>query len=167
MSDFDLGFRKTTVQYLREYIGDEDKLIFPSDDDLDVFLRNRINWGVYTEKLNCFKGHFYSVTSGPVLDLSITSGTTGDRYRADECTKHIEWISGTGGMPADNSTIEVSYVDVNFFAVVKDVLMAIATDRSKLAVKAQAEGMQTDLTVLRREIMAQIASIGAVTYWGR
>jgi len=166
MPDFTTEFRKTTVQFLREYIGDEDKKIYESDDDLDIFLRNGINWGVYTERLTCFKRHFYSANPGPVLDLEITVGTAGATYLIDECTKHVRWVEG-GTAPADNDTIEISYIDTVFFDVVCDVLLQIATDRSKLAIRAKIEGAETDLTNLRAEIMRQIAAIGAVEHWRR
>jgi len=166
MTDFTYEFRKTTVGFLRGYIGDQDRLMYPTDDELDIFLRNRIRWGVFNEQLTCFKGHFYSLNPGPVLDLTITTGVAGTRYRIDEPTKHVQWVSGSGAQPADNSLIEISYIDIYFFGVVRDVLLAIATDRAKLAVKAKAEGMSSDLTLLRGEIMQQIAAIGAVEYWG-
>lgn len=166
MPNFTTTFRKTTVQFLREHIGDEDNLIYPTDDDLDIFLRNRITWGVWNERLTAFKNHYYSADPGPVIDLEITSGATaGNTYRVDECTKHIAW-SGSGSGPADNHTIEVSYMNIYFFGVVRDVLLNIATDKAKLAIKAKAEGMSHDLTQVRSEIMKQIQAIAAVEYWG-
>ena len=163
---FTQEFRIRTVEWLRKYIGDEDKLIFPSDNDLDIFLRNRVLWGTRTEQLNCSKQHFYSVIPGPVLDMEITSGTSGSNYRIDEVTKHVQWTSGSS-IPADESTIEISYIDVNFLGTVRDVLRAIATDRSKLAVRAKSEGQETDLRELRNEIEKQIQLIAVTEAWER
>lgn len=161
---FDQTFRKHTVDFLREYIGDDDKIMY-SDAQLDSFLRSRVFPAVMTEQLRCYKWHYYSLNPGPVLDLDITAGTDGAHYLIDENSKHIEWTSGSAE-PADNDSIEISYVDLNFFGTVRDVLLQIATDRAKLAVRARAEGIENDLTGLRAELMRQIADLGAIEYWG-
>ncbi len=160
---FDVEIRKTTVDFLREYIGDEDHLMFPTDGDLDEILRSRVDWGTQSEIINCNKKHFYSGIPGPVLDIEIISAVAGNTYRIDENSKHVAWVSGVA--PSDNDQITISFVNVYFFGAVRDCLIQIATNRAKLSVKAKAEGMSHDLTELRSQIMKQAMAIAAVESW--
>ncbi len=164
MAAFTTEFRNTTVKFLRFYIGDQDNLMFKTDDELDVFLRARVWPSVFTQLITAYKNHYYAPDPGCVLDLTITKGTAGAFYRVDESSKHVQWVSGSG-QPSDNDTIEISYVRVDWNGTLTDVLTAIATDRVKLAVKAKAEGMENDLTGLAKSIMDQVAALGAVNYW--
>jgi hypothetical protein len=159
---FDVEFRTTTVDWLRHYIGDEDKKVF-TDAELDAILRDRVDYGTQTETIDAFKKHYYSNLSGPVLDLEITNGVAGNVYRVDEHTKHVEFVSGTA--PPDNHQIEISFVNVYFFGAVRDTLMHMATNMTKLSLKAKAEGMSHDLTEVRKNLVDQATTIAAVEHW--
>lgn len=149
------------IDHLRTVIGDEDREMF-SDAELDSYLRCRVTPGIWTEQLTAYKGWFYSFSPGPVIDLDVTLGVSGALYRADENTKNVHWISGSAGQPADNAKIEITYLICNFIGVVQDVMTIVATDRSKLAVRAEAEGIETDLTKLSSEIMNQVQRLAVI-----
>lgn len=157
-----IEYRKTTVEYLREFIGDQDKLIY-TDQELDAILRGHVFPSRVNERLNAILSRYYSLLPSPVLDLTIIDPVVGNHYRIDESTKHVQFISGTP--PTETTSIEVQYVRVNFFSAVADILVDIAIDKAKLAVIARTGNVSIDMTQLSRKLMLQAQRISVLNYW--
>lgn len=157
--------RITVLDYLRTFIGDEDRLLF-TDDELDAELRGVVWPSIFTEQLKAMKNHFYSLSPCPVIDMEISSGTSGSMYRIDESTKQVHWISGTSP-PSDNDQIEVTYLNLDYFKAVQNTLLIIATDRARLTVRSKVGDIETDTRSVRKELMDQIYAIGSYKYWNQ
>ena len=155
--------RTPIIDHLRVSIGDEDKRLF-DDEQLDSYLRARVWPIVRKETLTARKKHYYPLIQCPVIDFEITSGTDGQMYRIDESSKVVAWISGSAE-PADGHTIEVSYLDLNYMGVLRDVLLIIATNYAKLTVRSKVGEIETDTRIVRAEIMNQIQAIAVIENW--
>lgn len=164
MADFTTEFRMTTVEYLRRVIGDEDRLIYSTDEELDSYLRGAVNPINRSERINAIQGSYYSFAPCPVLDLQITDGTVaGVKYRIDEHTKFIKVVAGT--QPADNTSIEIRYITINFNRALTNVLKDMATDRAKLALISKTGDIELNMEDLADSIMKQAQRLEVWDYW--
>jgi len=67
--------------------------------------------------------------------------------------------------PANYSYLKVEYQPVEFIPAVCEALTIVATDRTRLSVKASFERMVNDLTGLRKEIMSQVQTLMVMNSW--
>lgn len=157
--DNTIEYGMTVLELFRLELGDEpddgdpDCQMF-TDQELTTLLRARVWPQRFTERLNAFQLHHYSMIPCTVLDIEFTDIPAGNRYRVDETSKHVEYISGPSP-PADNASIEIKYTNVDYLGALMDALRIMATDRAKFAVRSKVEGMENDLKTLRKEIMDQ------------
>ena len=160
-----IEYRTKLIDHVRFTIGDKDKLVFETDEELDTIIRARAENLVENESITYYRGYFYPLTSYPVLDMTVSSGTADTTYRIDENSRVVKFVEGTE--PTNRDTITITYVDIDYPRLISDILTLMATDRTKLAVRATIEGETTDLTLLRSELMKQAGEWSREAEWRR
>lgn len=145
--------------YIRQLLGDADKLLF-LDDELDGYIERYTAAQPSGGTVNAYSNK-YKVNAGcgreyPVKDITLVSGyDPGGVYVIDEVGGAIYFDAAdplnTGTAPADGSQMVIRYWDVQVPPLTSELFMVLSSNHTKLAASQSIAGTSIDTTQLAKQ----------------
>jgi hypothetical protein len=145
--------------YIRQLLGDPDKLLF-NDDELDGYIERYTDSTPVNTSVTCYSLKWkLNIACGgayPVSHISLVSGYHANgAYLIDELGGAIYFDKAnplnTAPDPADGSQINVSYWLVQVPPLMSELFMVLSSNHTKLAASQSIAGTSIDTTQLAKQ----------------